>query len=134
MLDYFNQSILEERPVVLNLYIDEDEPDQHPWTEHFDPSMDLIFGKYGLSESLWRGNSIFNDYDSAPDVVRQALYNFADSERERIQMEFEQEMVECDEERELPQFDARLVVDAHLETLKNEVLIQITLFSKTKFS
>ena len=69
---------------MLNLYIDEDEPDQQTWQEHFDPSLDLIFGKHGLSERLWRGNSIFNDMDSAPDVVKHVLYEFADQERERI--------------------------------------------------
>ena len=74
---------------MLNLYIDENEPEQQPWQEHFDPSLDLIFGKYGLSERLWRGNSIFNELDSAPDVVKQALYEFSDQERERIQMEHE---------------------------------------------
>jgi hypothetical protein len=89
LLDYFNQSILENMPVVLNLHVDEDESEAQPWTEHFDPSMELIFGKYGLSERLWRGNSIFNDMESAPDVVKQVLYEFADQERERIQLENE---------------------------------------------
>lgn len=104
---------------MLNLYIDEDEPDQELWQEHFDPSLDLIFGKYGLPERLWRGNSIFNEFESAPDVVKQVLYDFADQERERIHTEHEQEMEDTNEASEPPMFDERMVMETHLETLRN---------------
>jgi hypothetical protein len=49
-------------------------------------------------------------------------------------MEHEQEMEEDNEVEEPPVFDERMVMETHLETLRNQVLIQITLYSKTKFS
>lgn len=67
LLGYFNQSIVDNSPVVLNVYLDEDE--SQPWIEHFDPSFELIFGKNGLSERLWRGNSIFDSLEGAPEIL-----------------------------------------------------------------
>ena len=52
--------------------------------EHFDPTLELIFGKHGLSERLWRGNSFYDNVVTAPDVLKQVLYDFADQEHDRI--------------------------------------------------
>lgn len=43
-------------------------------------------------------------------------------------------MEEDNEVEEPPVFDVRMVMETHLETLRNQILVQITLFSKTKFS
>ena len=43
-------------------------------------------------------------------------------------------MEEDNEAEEPPVFDEKIVMETHLETLRNLILVQITIFSKTKFS
>lgn len=73
-----NESISEDlshnRNVVFNLVLDE-ESDQTHWSEQYDPDLDIIFGKNGVPQSFWRGDSIFDNLESAPEPI-QAMVEF----------------------------------------------------------
>lgn len=44
--------ICEETPAIVDIVLDDCE---FEWNSHFDPPMDILFGKGGLSQDLWRG-------------------------------------------------------------------------------
>lgn len=118
-MDYFNSAIFEQRPVVINLHLDEDRPGGEPWNEHFDPSLDLLFGKYGLPDKLWRGNSIYDNLETAPDALKQVLHDFVGQEFERMAEEDRQEMEETGEIVPKEPIDEKILMETHLESLRN---------------
>lgn len=41
------------------IYLDEDELESKIWTKNFDPDINMLFGKHGLPNDVWRGKNIF---------------------------------------------------------------------------
>jgi hypothetical protein len=54
-------------PAVIDLILDDCELE---WVAHFDPHLDIIFGKGGLSNDLWYGQKIFDSIDTCPQYVK----------------------------------------------------------------
>lgn len=42
------------------MMLDDDKVD---WSNHYDPDIDIIFGKGGIPEQAWNGDNIFNNTD-----------------------------------------------------------------------
>ena len=74
MYENVQEALGENQKVVFNLVLDE-EFDQTHWSEQYDPDLDIIFGKNGVPQAFWRGDSIYNNIETAPEPI-QALVDF----------------------------------------------------------
>lgn len=59
------------------------------WQSHFDPHLDVLFGKGGLNDLLWRGEMYFESIDQAPQVVLQMLEDHVNQQYEQIRVDAE---------------------------------------------
>lgn len=64
----FEQNLTAHNFFCIDMVLDDSENTM--WSSHFDPHMDVIFGKGGLSMNLWRGQKIFDSFDTAPEFVK----------------------------------------------------------------
>ena len=51
----------------MNITVDEDNCE---WQPQYDPETDILFGKYGLPDYVWRGKSIFFEVSQAPQELQ----------------------------------------------------------------
>ena len=76
MYENVQEALGENQKVVFNLVLDEEFDQPQPrWSEKYDPDLDIIFGKNGVPQAFWRGDSIYNNIETAPEPI-QALVDF----------------------------------------------------------
>jgi len=72
MSNRFQQCIVNEDAAQINILLDED---SCKWDSHFDPHLDILFGKGGLSQKFLLGQDYFDapSYEELPDIVNLIL-------------------------------------------------------------
>lgn len=116
------------QPAQINIILDDDKCE---WKQHFDPHMDILFGKYGLIDRYWVGDSYF---DAETDVLEHLLGMHLENCRAQAIQVAEEQSAECGEPVDPEPLDEMALIEQHREYLKSINLIQTAVFSKTKFA
>jgi hypothetical protein len=129
--DNYYQCICHAQPAVCHMMLDDDKVD---WSNHYDPDIDILFGKGGIPDQAWSGDNIFNNTEKeTPKVIRDQIHLIVPAPNSRpatkttemySQSEGANPVVETHED-----FIAR-----HFEDLKARQLNRLAVFSKVKFS
>ena len=120
----------------------EEKPYEGPWIHEHDPDINLLFGKYGLSQSVWNGNDLFADLERCPPQLLQHLEEHYNTELDKLQKEQAMQIAELEGRsrhssqqnsiKEI-QLDKQQTMLARLQELKQELVVAFTIFSRTKF-
>jgi hypothetical protein len=60
-------------PAYLNIVLDDCVSE---WQSHFDPHLDVLFGKGGFDHQIWRGENMFNQVksiDQVPSLLKEMM-------------------------------------------------------------
>ena len=70
--DYFRCLEMQESWLQM-IYLDEDEDESNIWTKNFDPDINMLLGKHGLPNDVWKGKDIFKSHTTCPESIKQHL-------------------------------------------------------------
>ena len=79
----FFECLGEGEPWNLNIFLDDDQDPSRLWPFNYDADIDLLFGKYGLPEDVWRGKAIFDDLEQSPEPIQVQFEQVLEQEEHR---------------------------------------------------
>lgn len=130
-MDHFEEKMRVGAHKQVHIILDED---KKKWKNHYDPDMEILFGKGGLPNQLWRGESIFDNLETSPAIVQQVVADHCEDVRARTLEDAEEDAQETGEPCEPQLEDDEVVAARRLQAMKDKQLIRMAVFSKTKFS